>query len=93
MIVGMELLKRFSPMKVHWSQKRLTIPYGNSHVTLQGILAGVLDCNMVELAQLEVQDFPDSTASLHHHLNFHLEGHAITRYHYLWSICCSFHAI
>jgi hypothetical protein len=50
MIVGMEWLLRFSPIKVHWVQKWLKIPYGNSHITLQGMLSGVLYCNMVELA-------------------------------------------
>jgi hypothetical protein len=43
-------------MKVHWAQKWLTIPYQNSHITLQGILPGVLDCNMIELLHLNSKE-------------------------------------
>jgi hypothetical protein len=52
MIVEMDWLERHSPMKIHWTQKWLTIPYQNSHITLQGILLGVVDCHMVELFHL-----------------------------------------
>jgi hypothetical protein len=56
MIVGMEWLERYSPMKVHWAQRWLTIPYQNSHITLQGMLPGVLDCNMIELLHLNSEE-------------------------------------
>jgi hypothetical protein len=52
MVVGMEWLERYSPMKVHWSQKWLTIPYQDSHVTLQG-LTRVLDCAMLQLCHIQ----------------------------------------
>jgi hypothetical protein len=60
MILGMEWLERFSPMKIHWAHKWLSIPYNNGTITLQGILPGSLECNMVELIQLssEHQSIP-----------------------------------
>jgi hypothetical protein len=53
MVVGMEWLERYSPMKVHWSQKWLTIPYQNSQVTLEGLTPGVLNCAMIELLHIQ----------------------------------------
>lgn len=36
MIVGMDWLEAFSPMKVHWRDKWMSIAYGNGNVLLQG---------------------------------------------------------
>jgi hypothetical protein len=55
MILGMEWLERFSPTKIHWAHKWLTIPYENKLVTLQGILPGSLNGEMVELLQLSLE--------------------------------------
>jgi hypothetical protein len=55
MVIGMEWLERLSPMKVHWAQEWLTIPYHKSQVTLQGILPLVIDYNMVELLHLATE--------------------------------------
>jgi hypothetical protein len=52
MVLGMEWLEGHSPMKIHWAQKWLTIPYHNNHITLQGIQPGIIECNMVGLWQL-----------------------------------------
>lgn len=38
MIVGMDWLEAFSPMKVDWLNKWMSIPYGPRHVVLQGLL-------------------------------------------------------
>lgn len=38
MILGLDWLEQFSPMQVHWSHKRMTIPYGSSTATLYGQL-------------------------------------------------------
>ena len=38
MILGMDWLEAFSPMKVHWSQKWISISYGPIQVLLQGQL-------------------------------------------------------
>jgi hypothetical protein len=53
MVIGMDWLEKHSPMRVHWTQKWLTIPYYNSQLTLQGIITGVLNCQMIELMQLQ----------------------------------------
>jgi hypothetical protein len=47
MILGMEWLERYSPMKVHWT-----------HITLHGILPGVLDYNIIELMQIQSDQQP-----------------------------------
>jgi hypothetical protein len=52
MIVGMDWLEQHSPIKIHWTQKWLTIPYQNIYVTLQGIVPGGVDYHMVELFHL-----------------------------------------
>jgi hypothetical protein len=52
MVLGMEWLERFSPMRIHWAHKWLTIPYQGTSITLQGIVPGSLDCAMVELMHL-----------------------------------------
>jgi hypothetical protein len=38
MILGYDWLERFSPMRLHWSEKWITIPYGDTTVVLHGIL-------------------------------------------------------
>lgn len=38
MILGMDWLQAFSPMKVDWHDKWLHIPYGTGHIRLQGLL-------------------------------------------------------
>jgi hypothetical protein len=53
MVIGMDWLEKHSPMRVHWAQKWLTNPYHNNQLTLQGIIPGVLDCQMIELMQLQ----------------------------------------
>jgi hypothetical protein len=62
MVVGMDWLERYSPMKIQWPNKWLTIPYQKGQVTLQGILPGVLDCNIIELMHLSPAAL-DSTAT------------------------------
>ncbi|CAD6340373.1 unnamed protein product [Miscanthus lutarioriparius] len=39
MIIGMDRLQAFSPMKIHWEQKWMLIPYGSTQIALQGLLA------------------------------------------------------
>jgi hypothetical protein len=59
MLIGMEWMERYSPMKVHWSRKWMFIPYSGTHVTLQGMIPGYLTiilfycCNYVQLLILE----------------------------------------
>jgi hypothetical protein len=37
-ILGMDWLESFSPMKVHWKQKWLELPYGSQTIRLQGVI-------------------------------------------------------
>jgi hypothetical protein len=37
-IIGMDWLESFSPMRVHWKQKWLEIPYEGRSLTLQGVV-------------------------------------------------------
>jgi hypothetical protein len=52
MVVGMEWLERYPPMRVHWSHKWLTIPYQNSQITLQCLTPGILNCAIIELLHI-----------------------------------------
>jgi hypothetical protein len=65
MVIGMEWLKRYTPMKVHWAQKWLSIPYGGTHVTLQGLIPRLLDCNCVELLQLSSLSKTEPVTEMH----------------------------
>jgi hypothetical protein len=48
-ILGMDWLKEFSPMKVHWKSKWLSIPYQGSIVLLQGWVPSDPDVLMVHV--------------------------------------------
>jgi hypothetical protein len=49
MIIGMDWLQAFSPMKIDWNQKWLLIPYGSSHIALQGIQPNDNSWSLVQL--------------------------------------------
>lgn len=49
MILGMDWLQDFSPMRVHWTQKWLSIPYNGASVTIHGQAAAVPECTIVQL--------------------------------------------
>ena len=49
MIAGMDWLQAFSPMKVDWNEKWISIPYGYRHVRLQGILPESSSSSLVQL--------------------------------------------
>lgn len=48
MIVGMDWLQAFSPMKIDWQAKWMLIPYGSTHISLQGILPDS-SCSVLKL--------------------------------------------
>jgi hypothetical protein len=52
MIVGMDWLEAFSPMKVDWLQKWMKIPYGTTHVTLQGLLPQADQSSLFQLCHI-----------------------------------------
>lgn len=49
MIIGMEWLEAFSPMKVHWRNKWMAIPYGATTVQLQGVSPEPEGCTLFQL--------------------------------------------
>jgi hypothetical protein len=50
-ILGYDWLECFSPMKVHWSEKWIAIPYGAETVLLQGILSELKPGAVVQVFQ------------------------------------------
>ena len=64
MILGMDWLQAFSPMKVHWLQRWVQIPYGPHTVVLHGSLSEQLDCSVVQLHHLSAEG-DEFTPSVH----------------------------
>jgi len=56
LILGMDWLESFSPMKVHWKLKWMSIPYGSSTVLLQGLLPLVPTNTLVQICKISVSD-------------------------------------
>jgi hypothetical protein len=56
MILGYDWLQQFSPMRVHWGAKWLSIPYGKSYVLLHGILSQLQPGHRVQVFQLAEED-------------------------------------
>jgi hypothetical protein len=54
MIVGLDWLEEFSPMKVHWKQKWLVIPYKGSSVMLHGSLPEIPEHTVVQVCSVDV---------------------------------------
>lgn len=52
MIVGMDWLEAFSPMKVDWQHKWMSIPYGQRHVLLQGLLSDLVQSSVMQLRHI-----------------------------------------
>jgi hypothetical protein len=56
MILGYDWLQQFSPMKVRWGAKWLSIPYGKTYVLLHGILSQLQPGDRVQVFQLAEED-------------------------------------
>ena len=56
MVLGMDWLEKFSPMKVHWGSKWMLIPHQGSSVLLQGITAPLPEELVVQLLSVQLQD-------------------------------------
>lgn len=52
LIIGMDWLEAFSPMKVHWQSKWMVIPYNGSTAFLQGITSPSPDVVVVQVCSL-----------------------------------------
>jgi hypothetical protein len=55
-VVGMDWLEAFSPMKVHWKQKWMLIPYLGDTSLLQGLVPELPEGSVVEISALLVTD-------------------------------------
>ena len=83
MILGMDWLQAFSPMKVHWLQRWVQIPYGPHIVVLHGSLSEQLGCLVVQLHHLSAEE-NEFTPSVHSGL---LEIQALlSRYQHLFRL-------
>jgi hypothetical protein len=56
MIIGYDWLQSFNPMRVHWKEKWLAIPYAGTTTILQGILSELPAGSMVHVCQLTEDD-------------------------------------
>ncbi|CAN6166061.1 unnamed protein product [Urochloa humidicola] len=54
MILGLDWLEQHSPMKVHWRQKWMQIPYQTDVVTLYGVVPSLPDGAIVQVCSVEV---------------------------------------
>jgi len=66
LILGMDWLESFSPMKVHWKLKWMSIPYANSTVLLQGLMPHVPANTLVQIFSISVSDQLEALTSLVH---------------------------
>jgi hypothetical protein len=65
MVLGMDWLASFSPMRVDWEQKWLAIPFQVSTVVLHGQSSGIPICTVVELCVLNTATAPMTQSVLH----------------------------
>jgi hypothetical protein len=56
MILGYDWLLQFSPMKIHWKEKWLRIPYGNSTMVLHGILSQLTAGAQIQVYEVASDD-------------------------------------
>jgi hypothetical protein len=55
-ILGYDWLEQFSPMKIHWTAKWISIPYESKIVVIQGLLSELKEGDVVHLLQLTEED-------------------------------------
>jgi hypothetical protein len=84
MIIGYDWLQSFSPMRVHWKEKWLAIPYAGTTVVLQGVLSELSTSTVVQVYQLTKDDLhldttegslvvKDVLPEVKHHLNLYAD--------------------
>lgn len=54
LILGMDWLAAFSPMKINWQQKWMSITYGNKQLVLQGSVLETSECSVIRLFHIAV---------------------------------------
>lgn len=65
MIVGIDWPEAFSPMKIHWQQKWMLIPYGSIQILLQGNLTEDASCSIIQLFHIASDSASDSATQVH----------------------------
>jgi hypothetical protein len=55
-LLGYDWLEHYSPMRVHWAAKWMSIPYGTTIVLIQGIIADLMEGSVVQVCQLTEDD-------------------------------------
>ncbi|CAO2169428.1 unnamed protein product [Urochloa humidicola] len=63
MILGMDWLESFSPMKIHWKQKWLSIPYKGDVAVLYGDLPAALEGTVVQVCTVQVDISGETVAA------------------------------
>lgn len=56
LVVGMDWLEQFSPMRIDWYNKWSAIAYQGSTILLQGILPAVPECTVVQVMLVSDQE-------------------------------------
>jgi hypothetical protein len=56
LILGYDWLELYSPMRVHWSAKWLSIPYGSINVVIRGILSKLNVGDKVQICQVSKEN-------------------------------------
>ena len=74
MIIGMDWLEAFSPMKVHWAEKWMSIPYGSGHILLQGLSPESEKCSVLQLYQIAADSSGSSAQTMLPEVQLLLDG-------------------
>jgi hypothetical protein len=67
MVLGYDWLAQFSPMKIHWAAKWMTISYGSHTAVIQGVLSEIHVGSMLQVCQVV-----DGRQSSHEDCSVHL---------------------
>lgn len=64
MILGMDWLDAFSPMKMHWAHKWMLIPYGTEQILLHGHAKDAVACSVVQLYHISSDSHSSNDSAL-----------------------------
>jgi hypothetical protein len=64
-ILGYDWLEAFSPMKIHWGEKWLEVPYGAGTIPIHGILSSLSSGSVVQVHCLSEEDLKLDTDDSH----------------------------
>lgn len=64
MVLGMDWSEKFSPMKVHWGNKWMLIPYQGTSLLLQGVTSAGPEELVLQLLSVQLKDEPSNSDHL-----------------------------